>query len=120
MWAEVSHFDHGRFDAKRSAAADPDRDQRPRGSGHPQGGPRCATRIAAPQGTRNFDERSDAEVYGATPCFATKETATLPKGHRGGGLLVSEASPSGESPKASRCAATKSMHASMSVEGGEA
>lgn len=110
----------GCFDAKRSAAADPVSDQRGRVAGHRSRCPRRATRVGAPQGTRNFGERSETKVYGATPSAAAKETITLPKYRWGDGRSRGSRSPSGESPKASRGATTKSVHPSMNVERGEA
>lgn len=100
--------------------AGPTSDQRVGHLGPPKRGPRCAQRDGAPQGTRNFGERSGREVYGATPSSAAKETTTLPKVHWGGGRSRGRRSPSGESPKASRGATTKSVHPSISVEGGKA
>jgi hypothetical protein len=82
--------------------------------------PRRALRGGAPQGTRNFDERSDAEVYGATPSTAAKETTTLPKAHWGGGRSRGSRSPSGEPPEAPTGDAPKADHLSGVVEGSEA
>jgi hypothetical protein len=116
----VVRLHHGCFDAKRSAAADPASDQRRRVTGHPSGCPRRAKRGGAPQGSSNIEERSDGDVYGATPSAAAKETITLPRYRWGGGRSRGSRSPSGESPKASSGATTQSVHRSMSVERGEA
>lgn len=105
-----------RSDARGSRA----RDQRARPQAPLEGCPRRAPHVGAPQGTRSFDERSDAKVYGATPFVAAKETTTLPKVHWGGGRSRGNGSPSGESPKASWGAATKSVHPTIDVERGEA
>lgn len=94
-------------------------DQRARPQAPLEGCPRRASRGGAPQGTRSFDERSDAKVYGATPFVAAKETTTLPKVHWGG-RSRGNGSLSGESPKASWGAATKSVHPTIDVERGEA
>lgn len=110
----------GCFEAGRSAAAAPANDQCCRVAGHRSRCPRRATRGGAPQGEMVFAERSDAKTYGATPSAAAKETITLPKDRWGDGRSRVSRSPSGESPKASRGAATKSVHRSMSVERGEA
>lgn len=106
--------------AERDAATCPRSDQRVGSVEQPRGCSRRALRVGAPQGPKDFDERSDAKVYGATPSSAAKETATLPKVLWGGGRSRGRRSPSGESPKASRGATTKSVHPSISVEGGEA
>lgn len=68
---------------------------------------RRAEHGGAPQGTRNFEERSELKVYGATPSAAAKETVTLPKEHRGGSRMSGSRSPSGEPPEVSGCAASK-------------
>jgi hypothetical protein len=106
--------------AERDPATCPRSDQRVGSVEQPHGCSRRALRVGAPQGPKDFGERSDAEVYGATPSSAAKETATLPKVLWGGGRSRGRRSPSGESPKASRGAATKSVDPSISVEGGEA
>lgn len=106
--------------AKRATATCPRSDQRAGSVAQPQGCSRRALRVGVPQGPKDFGERSDAKVYGATPSSAAKETATLPKAHWGGGRSRGRRSPSGESPKASRGATTKSVHPSINVEGGEA
>lgn len=112
---------HGRqLAAEHDAATCPRSDQRVGSVEQPQGCSRRALRVGAPQGPKYFGERSDAKVYGATPSSAAKETATLPKVLRGGGRSRGRRSPSGESPKASRGATTKSVDPSISVEGGEA
>ena len=100
----------GCFDAQRPAAADPSRVQRDGSLGRPPGRSRRAEHGGAPQGTRNFEERSDRKVYGATPSTTAKETTTLPKAHRGGWLLCGSRSPSGEPPEAQRGAASKTGH----------
>jgi hypothetical protein len=120
MWVEVCHSPLGCFDAQRSAAGSLSCDQHGEATACPTGHARCAARIGVPQGTRNFDERSAAKVYGATPSTAEKETTTLPKMLLGGGRSLGSRSPSGESPKASWGAATKSLHPTISVERGEA
>jgi hypothetical protein len=106
--------------AERDTATCPTSDQRVGSLEQPHGCSRRALRVSAPQGPKDSGERSDAEVYGATPSSAAKETATLLKVLRGGGRSRGRRSPSGESPKASRGATTKSVHPSISVEGGEA
>lgn len=84
-----------------------------------QGHPRRAQLGGAPQGTRNFEERSESEVYGATPSSAAKETVTLPKEHRGDGRMSGRRSPSGESPKAPGDAASKTGQPPEHVERNE-
>lgn len=84
-----------------------------------QGHPRLAQFGGAPQGTRNFEERSESEVYGATPSSAAQETVTLPKEHRGDGRISGRRSPSGESPKAPGDAASKTGHSPEHVERNE-
>lgn len=106
--------------AERETATCPRSDQRVGSVEQPHGCSRRALRVGAPQGPKDFGERSDAEVYGATPSSAVKETTTLPKLHWGDGRSCGRRSPSGESPKASRGATTKSVHPSISVERGEA
>jgi hypothetical protein len=106
--------------AERDTATCPRSDQRVGSVEQPRGCSRRALRVDAPQGSEDFGERSDAEVYGATPSSAAKETATLLKVPWGGGRSRGRRSPSGESPKASRGATTKSVHPSISVEGCEA
>ncbi len=106
--------------AERDTATCPRSDQRVGSVEQPHGCSRRALRVGAPQGPKDFGERSDAKVYGATPSSAAKETSTLPKVLWGGGRSRGRRSPSGESPKASRVATTKSAHPSISVEGGEA
>ncbi len=106
--------------AERDTATCPRSDQRVGSVEQPRGCSRRASRVGAPQGPKDFGERSDAKVYGATPSSAAKETATLPKVLGGGGGSRGRRSPSGESPKASRGATTKSVRPSISVEGGEA
>ena len=110
----------GCFDAQRAAAVRPSSDQRDGSGGLPSGSLLRALRGGAPQGTRNFDERSDAEVYGATPSTAAKETTTLPKVHWGGGWSRGSRSPSGEPPEAPTGDAPKADHLSGVVEGSEA
>lgn len=110
----------GCLGAQRSAAVRPSSDQRDGSLGLPSGGPRRALRGGAPQGTRNFAERSDAEVYGATPSTAAKETTTLPKAHRGGGRSRGSRSPSGEPPEAPTGDAPKADRLSGVAEGSEA
>ena len=100
----------GCFDADRSAAADPASDQRSRVAGHPTGCPRRAKRGGAPQGTSNIDERSDGDVYGATPSAAAKETIILPKDRWGDGRSRGSRSPSGEPPEAPWGVASKTAH----------
>ena len=80
---------------------------------------RGASRGGAPQGTRNFDERSDGKVYGATPSCTAKENVTHPKEHRGDGLLRGTRSPSGEPPEALADAASETEHPPEGVEGNE-
>lgn len=109
-----------RTDAELSTATSPTSDQRVGSVEQPLGCSRRAQRVGAPQGPEDFGERSDAKVYGATPFVAAKETTTLPKVHWGGGRSRGNGSPSGESPKASWGAATKSMHPTIDVERGEA
>ena len=106
--------------AERPSATAPRSDQRVGSVEQPDGCSRCAPRVGAPQGPKDIGERSDANVYGATPSSAVKETTALPKVLWGGGRSRGRRSPSGESPKASRGATTKSVHPSISVEGGEA
>ncbi len=106
--------------AERDTATCPRSDQRVGSLEQPRGCSRRALRVGAPQSPKDFGERSDAKVYGATPSSAAKETATLPKVLWGGGRSRGRTSPSGESPKASRGATTKSVHPSISVKGGEA
>lgn len=108
------------FDAQRAAAGCPSSDQRDGSVGLPSGGLRRALRGGAPQGTRNFDERSDAEVYGATPSTAAKETTTLPKAHWGGGRSRGSRSPSGEPPEAPTGDAPKADRLSGVVAGSKA
>jgi hypothetical protein len=86
----------------------------------PRGCSPRAPRVGAPRGPEDTGERSDAEVCGARPSSAAKETATLPKVLWGGGRSRGRRSRSGESPKASTGATTKSVHPSISVEGCEA
>lgn len=109
-----------RSDAEHSTATSPTSDQRVGSGEQPRGCSRRALRVGAPQGPKDFGERSAAKVYGATPFVAAKETTTLPKVHWGGGRSRGNGSPSGESPKASWGAATKSMHPTIDVERGEA
>jgi hypothetical protein len=91
------------------------------GSQHARPGQaRGASRRGAPQGARNFDERSDGKVYGATPSSTAKEIVTHPKEHRGDDFLRGRRSPSGESPKASGGTASKTEYRLKSVEGNEA
>lgn len=106
--------------AERPSAAGPRSDQRVGSVEQLHGCSRRAPRVGAPQGPKDIGERSDAKVYRATPSSAVKETTTLPKVLWGGGRSRGRRSPSGESPKASRVATTKSLHPSISVEGGEA
>lgn len=73
----------GCFDAKRSAAESPECDQHDRAPGHPTGCPRRAQRGGAPQGTRNFDKRSDVEVYGAYTFFCREGDCHPPEGTQG-------------------------------------
>jgi len=120
MWARSFSSLRGCVDAQRPAAGCPSSDQRDGSVGHPSGSSRRALRGGAPQGTRNFDERSDAEVYGATPSTAAKETTTLPKAHWGGGWSRGSRSPSGEPPEAPTGDAPKADHLSGVVEGSEA
>lgn len=84
-----------------------------------QGHPRRAQLGGAPQGTRNFEERSESEVYGATPSSAAKEAVTLPKEHRGDGRMSGRRSPSGESPKAPGDATSKTGQHTEHVERNE-
>lgn len=109
-----------RTDAELSTATSPTSGQRVGSVEQPRGCSRRALLVGAPQGPKDFGERSDAKVYGATPFVAAKETTTLPKVHWGGGRSRGNGSPSGESPKASWGAATKSMHPTIDVERGEA
>lgn len=103
----VMHAD-GCFDAQHSAAGRPDCGQRDGSQRARPGHARRAQRGGAPQGTRNFDERSGVEVYGATPSSAAKEIVTHPKEHRGVDRMSGRRSPSGEPPEAPSDAATKS------------
>jgi hypothetical protein len=80
---------------------------------------RRALRGAAPQGTRNFEERSDIEVYGATPSSAAKETVTHPKEHSGECRMSGRGSPSGEPPEVPGDAASKTGQHTEHDEGNE-
>lgn len=87
-----------------------ERDQRDGSQRARPGHARRAKRGGAPQGTRNFEERSDLKVYGATPSSVAKETVTLPKEHRGDGRMSGRRSPSGEPPEVPGDAASKTGH----------
>lgn len=120
MPVEASLSPAGYCDAQRSPAACPERDQRDGSQRARPGHARSAERRGAPQGTGNFEERSESKVYGATPSSAAKETVTHPKEHRGGGFLRGRRSPSGELPRASSDAASKTGYHSRDVERSEA
>lgn len=119
MWADKRRSLDGGFDAPRFASACLSRDQRYGPLRAQLGHAQRAQRVGPPQGTRNFEERSDRKVYGATPSSAVKEIVTLPKDYRGDGLLHGRRRPSEEPPEAPGDGASKTGHHTEHVERNE-